>query len=68
MQCDQFLPSLELRMDKAIEHGLLIKSGRHLRLTDPKGMAISNQIFVEILLWWESLPNSAVSLPRFGVP
>ncbi len=55
-----YLPSLKSRWKKAIKNGWLKHSGERFYLSDPYGMEISNQILVEILLWWESLPVDAV--------
>ena len=48
----------DLQMQKSFQRGLVKSSGQRLKLTDPDGMLLSNQVLVEVLLWWESLPNS----------
>ena len=32
------------------------------QLSDPIGMIFSNQVLVDLLLWWDSLPSSVVDL------
>ncbi len=51
------------RWDSFIANGFIKKTGNRVWLTDPDGMDLSNQIFVEMILWWESLPKDAVVLP-----
>ena len=31
--------------------------GCRWRLSDPEGMAVSNQVLVEVVEWWELLPD-----------
>ncbi|WP_320675003.1 radical SAM family heme chaperone HemW [Prochlorococcus sp. MIT 1341] len=52
------------KLKTAFEKGWLLKIGNRIKLSEPDGMAISNQILVEILLWWDSLPVDAVVEPR----
>ena len=61
--CDRFLPALEQRWQPAIQHGLLLHEGNRWRLTDPKGMALSNQVLVELVCWWEMLPADVAGPP-----
>ncbi len=61
-KCQKYLSALELRWRQSIQKGWLKRVGRRYRLTDPEGISISNQVLVEVLLWWDSLPNDAVSL------
>ena len=59
--CKKYLPLLEKRWGKAFECGWLKRSGRRFHLSDPLGMTLSNQVLVEVILWWESLPASVVA-------
>ena len=61
--CDRFLPALEQRWQPAIQQGLLLHEGNRWRLTDPKGMALSNQVLVELVCWWEMLPADVAGPP-----
>ncbi len=61
-QCKEFLPLLERRWERAFKQGCLKRTGNRLKLSNPKGMRISNQVFLELILWWDSLPESAVSV------
>ncbi len=61
--CERFLPGLELRWQPAVEQGLMFHEGQRWRLTDPKGMALSNQVLVELLCWWETLPADVAGSP-----
>ena len=63
-QCNALLPSLQARWQAAVDRGWLELHGRRWQLSDPEGMAISNQILVEMLLWWQSLPADAVASPN----
>ncbi|ABX09290.1 radical SAM family heme chaperone HemW [Prochlorococcus marinus] len=60
-----FLKELENHWNGAIEKGWLKRQGKRFVLTDPVGMNVSNQVLVEMLLWWDSLPKSAVAQPSF---
>ena len=63
-ECSIYLDSLNLYWKEFFEEGLLRKTGKRIVLTNPKGMELSNQILVQMILWWESLPNDAVSQPN----
>ncbi len=58
------LPDLLIRWKTFLERGLIEFRGGRLRLSDPEGMALSNQVFVELLVWWNELPHDAVVLPN----
>ncbi|MAI95584.1 MAG: radical SAM protein [Synechococcus sp. MED650] len=45
--------ALERRWQPFLERGLLERRAGRWCLTDPEGMALSNQVLVELLLWWE---------------
>ena len=40
--------------------------GRRWRLSDPEGMAVSNQVLVEVVEWWELLPDPVAPLASFS--
>jgi oxygen-independent coproporphyrinogen-3 oxidase len=60
------LPSLQLRWQAAVDRGWLRLQGRRWQLIDPQGMDISNQVLVELLLWWQSLPADAIASANLG--
>ena len=62
-QRKEYLIALVVRWEPFIAKGFLKKYGERFKLTDPKGMDISNQILVEMFLWWDSLPKSALNVP-----
>ncbi len=62
-----FLSRLENAWASSIEKGWLVRKGSRYVLSDPDGMNVSNHILVEMMLWWESLPKIAHSLPSFSV-
>ena len=67
--CDQYLPQLEARWAEARMRGLLLKEAGRWRLSDPEGMALSNQVLVELVCWWEDLPEPLqVGVPAAGSP
>ena len=45
------------RWQPFIAEGLLVGEAGRWRLSDPEGMALSNRVLVEVLLWWESLSD-----------
>jgi len=55
--CDRYLPLLTARWRSACERGWLIHEQGRWRLTDPEGMALSNQVLVEVVSWWDELPD-----------
>ena len=65
-QCKALLPSLQLRWQAAVDRGWLRLQGRRWQLIDPQGMDISNQVLVELLLWWQSLPADAIASANLG--
>ena len=52
----KYLPILLSFWSDAMEAGLLVRNGDRFKLTDPVGMDLSNQVIVQMLLWWDSLP------------
>jgi len=69
---DRYLPDLERRWSQAQERGLINRSGGRWRLSDPEGLALSNQVLVEVVRWWEALPadlrEPAVAGPESSSP
>ena len=63
-RCSLHLPELERRWEEFLTQGLMVQRGRRWRLTDPLGMALSNQILVEVVQWWDLLPDDAVPPAR----
>ena len=54
-ECDKNLGLLEKFWLNSLDEGsLLRKNGRYF-LSDPNGMQISNQILIQMFLWWDSL-------------
>ena len=54
-ECDTNLKSLEKFWLNSINEGSLLKNNGRFFLSDPKGMQISNQILIQMFLWWDSL-------------
>ena len=48
-----------------ISAGLVAQRAGRWQLTDPEGMALSNQVLVEVLLWWDERSGRA---PTDSVP
>ena len=59
-QSEDYLAELHLLWRDSFESGLIEVCGTRIRLTNPLGMSLSNQVFVQLLIWWESLPLDAV--------
>ena len=47
--------ALVRRWQPFVERGLLKQQAGRWCLTDPEGMALSNQVLIEVILWWEEL-------------
>ncbi len=62
--CEKYFPALLIRWNSSIKKGWLKKSGNRLQLTDPTGMIFSNQVLVDLFLWWETLPSYVADLPN----
>ena len=54
---------LEERWRPFLDQGLLQKCSGRWQLRDPEGMALSNRVLLEVVLWWES-----VQQPRSAAP
>ncbi len=63
-QCSKYLDSLNFFWKDFLEQGLLKKVGKRIILSNPEGMELSNQILIQMILWWDSLPLDAVSPPN----
>ncbi len=55
---------LEMRWDSFIQKGWMKCRGKRFFLSDGYGMNFSNQVLVEMISWWESLPKDVVALPN----
>ena len=47
------LAALQRRWQPFEERGLLLREGDRWRLSDPEGLALSNAVLRELLVWWE---------------
>ncbi len=54
---------LKIKLEKWIENDYINFYGDRLFLNDPKGMEVSNQILIDVLLWWECLETDYVCQP-----
>ena len=54
-QCDKNLELLEKFWMNSLNDGSLLKNNGRYFLSDPKGMQVSNQILIQMFLWWDSL-------------
>ena len=58
-QSEEYLNSLDIYWKDFLREGKLKKTGGRFLLSD-EGIDISNQILIEMMLWWDSLPDHAV--------
>ena len=54
-ECDKNMLSLEKYWRNYLKEGYLIRKNGRYFLSDPRGMQISNQILIQMFLWWDSL-------------
>ncbi len=54
-ECDKNLKSLEKHWLTFLEEGYILRENGRYLFSDPKGMQISNQILIQMFLWWDSL-------------
>ena len=54
-ECNKNLKILEKYWQTFLKEGYLLKKNGRYLLSDPKGMQISNQILIQMFLWWDSL-------------
>ena len=54
-ECDKNLKLLENFWLDSLKDGSLLRNNGRYFLSDPKGMQISNQILIQMFLWWDSL-------------
>lgn len=64
-QCEVYLAELISVWKDSFDAGLIEDFGKRIRLTNPLGMSLSNQVFIQLLIWWESLPSDAVVESNF---
>ncbi len=65
-QCNVHMNSFLLFLQDLIERDCLKHNGWRFKLSQPKGMELTNQVLVQMLIWWDSLPQDAVHGPSFG--
>ncbi len=53
--CDKNLKLLEKYWINFLQEGYVLKKSGRYFLSDPKGMQISNQILIQMFMWWDSL-------------
>ena len=56
-------PALQARWQPFVAQGVLRQEGPRWRLTDPEGLALSNAVLRELLVWWEEASEPAASPP-----
>ena len=54
-ECDKHLKLLDKYWLTYLNEGYLLRKNGRYYLSDPKGMQISNQILIQMFLWWDSL-------------
>ncbi len=54
-ECDKNIELLEKFWLDSLNEGSILKNNGRYFLSDPKGMQISNQILIQMFLWWDSL-------------
>ncbi len=54
-ECNKNIKSLEKYWMYYLENGLLLRENGRYFLSDPQGMQISNQVLIQMFLWWDSL-------------
>ncbi len=57
--CCRWLPQLEERWAGFLTTDLMERRGARWQLTDPRGMAVSNVVLVELVEWWEEVTADA---------
>lgn len=57
------LNALRRRLAPALQRGLVLVEGPRWRLSDPAGLALSNAVLRECLLWWEDWRGDAAARP-----
>ena len=62
-KCDFYVKLFCEFMKDSLEGGLLKREGSRFRLSEPKGMELSNQTLIQMLRWWDSLPQNVVVQP-----
>ena len=55
--------ALQARWQPFVAQGVLRQEGPRWRLTDPEGLALSNAVLRELLVWWEEASVPAASPP-----
>jgi len=55
LECDKNLKLLEKYWQTFLKEGYLLRKNGRYFLSNPRGMQISNQILIQMFLWWDSL-------------
>ncbi len=63
-ECDQYLSLLIESWSEFLLNGLLIEQAGRFFLSNPKGMEVSNQVLIQMMIWWDSLPMNVGSAPN----
>jgi oxygen-independent coproporphyrinogen-3 oxidase len=57
------ITALEERWAPFLQEGLMQRRAGRWCLKDPEGMALSNRVLLEVVLWWESQSGADLSSP-----
>ena len=56
--------ALQRRWQPFVEQGVLRREGPRWRLSDPEGLALSNAVLRELLVWWEEEGSAGAAAPQ----
>ena len=56
--------ALQERWQPFVEQGVLRREGPRWRLSDPEGLALSNAVLRELLVWWEEEGSAGAAAPQ----
>ena len=60
--------ALVRRWQPFVERGWLQQRAGRWCLTDPEGMAVSNQVLIEVILWWEEVSERTAKAKSQSYP
>ena len=60
--------ALVRRWQPFVERGWLQQRAGRWCLTDPEGMAVSNQVLIEVILWWEEVSERTAKATSQSYP
>ena len=60
--------ALVRRWQPFVERGWLQQRAGRWCLTDPEGMAVSNQVLIEVILWWEEVSKRTAKAKSQSYP